>query len=410
MDDYQVLGYTLSHFKWSAIRPVTYVVMSCLSACGSKAYFIAMSLMTIAYIALVFSFLVEFLEVKRPRLILVLFAAVCTISWEYFCWYYQYTGIVANMLSGLFGVGAMYSFLRSFNQANWHKGAFIAGVFLTLLSLSSKEDFFLPIFLLCLYFAGAKNQSVKGRARLALCLVLFLGVCIFVEQRLVLNSVFLSGQAFPYRIVTSWHSILKTAWNYLGSTPGSLITLAVQIASFGLGLFFRTSSWSRLVFLQILIISLVAPFTLLPNHIYQYYSLNWIAWQCGSCLVLENVLEGHGGAMPLQIRQWFLPSILLLLLPAVVWLTNEQRSFFIERYAQWSGINKRTLRTLKTNRDLLAKYQAVAVIGAPVISAWAGNDGSFLERFYDLHCRWVVFITSSATQRMAILRYMIKQS
>ena len=208
------------------------------------------------------------------------------------------------------------------------------------------------------------------------------------------QSPFTEGNAGTYKRDFSPLSIYHTYAAYLFMSPVASMATALQASMLIWNLIVPAPvRWSRLVFVQVLILLFALPYCVLPQHTALYYVFNWTVWQIGGPL---RCLWGASGRVAVR---WAVALI------AVVCVAVGQpgRRSISEWYAKEGLVNRNIVAALRNNADALRPYRAVAIEGAPFLSPFE-SDGRFLSMRYGLDHDWILSrIRDSETYRTAQL-------
>ncbi len=385
-DDYRTLAYSIADIPLIACRPFAFYTSFLMGSFGASFTFLAAQAMAIVTIALSFTLVAYYLEVKRLHWPAVLCAVACAVSVEHLADYGRYLAVLFSLYSSIYGLTALIFFVSAF-RSNRPKIPLSLAVALTVLGLLCKEEFFGPIICFCIWssfpVAGERNRHL---ARLAAIVLVCVSSLILAFEKFILHSPFLgSGEA--YSVSLSPVSILMTYWAYFKDCPGTMIAAAASIAAilFSLVLCDRKSTirLAAIVFVSLLI---MAPFSLIPQHFLAIYTLEWTSLQCASLLILCFTDET-------KLANWskiLLSIFLLALIPFVMLLTNPLRVAKFAWHDNRAAFNAKVVRWLAAHRDKLNNYQVIAVTGLPLGSPWYGNDGAYLKNKLGLNCSWLV--------------------
>ena len=104
-DDFSNLGHAA--YMWYAWRPVSYTVLLTLSQLGTSVYYSALHVLVIVYAFLSMCVLRRLLDTRGVPLIALLPVAAAMLGYEHIVEYSRYTGLITNLLSGVFAFCAM---------------------------------------------------------------------------------------------------------------------------------------------------------------------------------------------------------------------------------------------------------------------------------------------------------------
>lgn len=385
-DDYMNLSKSVDQVSSRPPRPASTLAIGLLASAGPRAYRLASNVLTIVYPALVVLFLARLIG-RNPGLIELFVFAALLFSFPASLDWVKYTGLITNLLSGTFGVLALL-FLHRGLAGETRRPAIAAGLLFYAVSIFSKEDFVLPVFLL-VGFHLTRPGARGGRAAIV---VFGAAACVFAL--LLYNSTlphsFTSlGASGPYQVHLSPGSVASTILRYLTLSPFLVGALIVSFAA-GAGANLADRESRPPILLAFAIIgSLILPYAVLPNHMAPYYAFGWLAWMTGLIAVSLSVLA-------VRVR-WpaLVYAISVLLAIFAVRLTHGERSAIVRWYANESERNDNITHTLVENRAALASLPTVGIVGVAGLSPWSRSDGDYLRTRLHLRNRWIVFVARS---------------
>lgn len=391
-DDYTNLARSAGDPLSFKIRPVSTFVLAALSDLGPKRFYLALHAMTVAFPALVFTFLTMLFRIRRPLFPVFLTLLCLPFSFELLAFYYRYTGMITNLLSVCLASIAMIALFTGFGGSS-HSGIWVTvGIISYSLSIMAKEDAFLPVILLCVYLSQAPVIPQPRRRKTALALagaLVLLAVLWLVYLAYSQQNPFVAQSAGPYQKVFSPASLLRTSVRYLGATSGALLALTCQFAAIILLTVPGCRSfWREMALVQAIPFSLLAPYATMPNHFAGYYAFNWIPWQVGCLLVVAHLLPQP---LPSKRRSQMMTLGLVFLVVTVV-ATWPHRQRVIHWYQSRIAIAKNVVATLEAHRQALVGHQQVGIVNPPQVSPWFATDGTFLARRLHFSNRWLVFV------------------
>ena len=291
-DDFDGFGSTLGAIRTSWFRPLSTVMWSFLCTLGPRKFFLIAEIWVVAYIALVFTYTKVLFDIKGKVFGLTVIAAVTAVCFEYLTHYYYFSGAILGIMSGSLALASMLSFL-SLRTEKFQTYYQVAPIAFAIASLLCKEDFALPMLLFFCFQMGTKSSGDKQKALLVL-LATGLALCAtFVLQKMIAPSQFFSGQSVHYEMGLSLSSILNMYKRYLFCSNGAVIACAAQL----IGSLYvlargcsshKTGHKKELSLLTLQTLSLIGPFSLLPNHFYEFYALAWICFQSAFILLARG--------------------------------------------------------------------------------------------------------------------------
>jgi hypothetical protein len=394
-DDFNNLAHT--EYMWYSLRPVSYAILLTLSQLGVSAYYLALHILIITYVFFSLSVLRRLLNISSVPFLILLPVAAAMLSHENTVEYSKYTGLLTNLLSGVFAMAAM-SLMSASQTESMSRRRMAAILALAAMSFWSKEDFIVAVLLLAAYFAWqvriADGPKEHGRSWLILFGGLFCeAVLLFIYNRLVQNG-FTEASSGSYKPSFALLSIWNTAQIYAAITPGALATFLLACSAVIWNAIGRDRiPWTRVLAFLAVAGAMALPYLCLPNHVYAYYSLNWTVWEAG-------------GGLLLLWRVWpqykFAPLIFLLA-AAALYVSQPGRHILSLWYSQLAGVNRNILQLLVENRARLKDYPAVAVEGAPEHGPWFGTDGSFLKNRLQMDHIWLIRVHQDSSYLQASL-------
>lgn len=405
-DDFSLLSWDASLLRtyWASgfpPRPVSSLVWTALSIAGLPAYYLGLQALVVLYAFLALNVSRRLLGARRMPFLFVIFVAAAALSIECVVEYSKYTGLITSLLSGVFAVAAMLLMTTErerFEDQSPPRAPVMAAVWgLSALSFWSKEDFIFPTILLALYLACEARWTSNAEARRNLrWFVLAGGVILLGALVAVYNqsghSPFTQGSAVTYKRDLSPLSVYRVGVSYLFMSPVASIATALQASMLVWNLISPAPvRWSRLVLVQILILSLLLPYCFLPQHTAFYYVFNWTVWQVGAALIMLWNLSDR-----VAVR-WAVALIAVL----CVAIGQPGRRNIADWYENAGEVNRNIVATLSKNVEALRPYRDVVVEGAPFLSPF-GSDGRFLSMRYGLDHDWIVRVPrDSETYRSA---------
>jgi hypothetical protein len=383
-DDYTNLGLSLNAIKPRPPRPASTLAIALLATAGTRAYYIALNFLTIVYPALVILFLARLFG-RDPSPLATCAAAAFLFSFPTSVEWAKYTGLMTNLLSGIFGVLALLC-IHCGLAGERRNRTLAAGVVFYAISIFCKEDFALPVVILIGFYLTERNTRVRRRAALVLGAAVACMLALFHYNSGVLDSFTRLATSGPYQTRFTPISVVSTFFRYLTLTRflvAALIILVVTAVATAVTL--RESRRPILLAFS-MIGSLIVPYSVLPNHIAFYYPYGWLAWMAGVIGICLTVLAAR-----IPGRALLYSSFALLALLAV-WQTQPERKAIVHWYNRESDRNERITQTLMANRAALASLDVVGVVGIAGLSPWSHSSGNYLRTRLHLDNRWIVFV------------------
>ncbi|MDR3617291.1 MAG: hypothetical protein P4L53_27290 [Candidatus Obscuribacterales bacterium] len=384
-DDFDGFGSTLSNIRTSWFRPLSTVMWSFLCALGPRKFFLIAEIWVIAYIALVFTYTKALFAIKSKVIGLTVIAAITAVCFEYLTQYFYFSGAILGVMSGSFAVASMLSFL-SLRDEKFKAYWLLAPILLSIASLLCKEDFALPMLL---FFGFQIGTSRGGDKKKAIIVLLSTGLVLgatFVLQKVIAPSQFFSGQSVHYEMGLGVSSILHTYKRYLFCTKGAVIACLVQAIGSLYVLARNHASYKReLLLLTLQSMSLIGPFSLLPNHFCEFYALAWICFQSAFILLLAIPT-----AKAVSAPKWLTVVLTVLVSVVVVWCTQPQRAGLLGWYSHASSLSSNEDASLLKYKTKINQAKSVVVVDPPACNAWLRTDGSYLRNRLGLQTQWLV--------------------
>jgi hypothetical protein len=384
-DDFDGFGSTLSNIRTSWFRPLSTVVWSFLCALGPRTFFFVAEVWIVVYIGLIFTYTKVLFSIKGRALGLTVIAAITAVCFEYLTHYYYFSGALLGIMSGTLAVGAMLSFLI-LRAEKFKSYWLVAPILLSIASLLCKEDFALPMLLFFVFQMSTTSGDSRKRAIVVSGATgLALGA-VFVLQKVIAPSQFFSGQSVHYEMGLSVSSILQMYKRYLLCTKGAGIACFAQaIGSLYVVVRCYSSHKKELLLLSLQTMSLIGPFSLLPNHFLEFYAFAWICFQ--SAFILLWAVPSNAKAVP--VPNWLATALTLVLGATVVWFTQPQRDGLLGWYGHASTLSSNEDVSLLKYKNEINQAKNVVVIDPPACNAWLRTDGSYLRNRLGLQAKWL---------------------
>jgi hypothetical protein len=393
-DDYTALGLSPSLELLFSPRPTSMIISSLLSSTGIAGYYLAINMFAALYAALVF-FFVQLLFDGSLRMVSLLFFAALAFASPASLEFGKYIGLVSNSSSGILGALALICFIKAFRKGGmaWPMGA----ICLYGLTALAKEDFLSIPLALVVYLSIVEKSDTSGRRTVGLVSGCLLVLAIFAVDSIFSASPFLAGitgvAGSPYSIGFYPSSIVRTSLTYLfGSAYLMIISLLSIVTVVALAVCKRQKVMPA-SFVLVTVLLLVGPYSLLPNHVYSYYTYTWTTWECalvsiGTPLVLEQCGRN---------RRLLLQSIFCGLCFVPLYVTYPEKQAVAHWYRVAADYNRSVLRSLEAMKPVLEKEEVVGIEGVDgVLSPFSRNEGTYLKKRLGLKNRWVVFVSGDS--------------
>lgn len=402
-DDYSNYGSGGNAWAWVWIRPFSTLLIQALTHFGPEWLIWSIRLLAVVFVFLNWKLLCEVVRPAYNWLVLILFAVACFAS-PVIVEYARYTGMVTHLLSGCFGVAAAWALLREISEPR--RGYLPLSLLLLVLSVLAKEDF------VVLYGVSAVYAVIRfpaGRARIIAWTGLALGICavLIAGAKFMAASSFLgmSGSSSPYFIDATPWGIARTMWRYLlGAghpamhTHGILIALLfVCTAVAALWIAVRQKRLPTTAFLLVAMLSVMLPYSVLPNHVNAYYELIWLPLLLASVYAALHELTLPAASARANRRLSAGTLIFLLLVVLLSTVDYGKRSSIAAWYDEVGSSNRRVLQLLQSQREAINQAGKVCIVGANAFSPWYMHGGSYLTYVMDLHATWYLLIDPAST-------------
>lgn len=401
-DDYTNYAAGGRPWVWSWIRPLSTLFIHGLAQIGSDWLIWTIRLLTVMFVFLIWKLLCEFHQPAYYWWTLLLFA-VGSFSTPIIVEYARYTGMITHLLSGCLGLCAVYFLFREVMQPK--QGRLYLSLVFLVLSVLAKEDFVL-LYAISLIYAASLLRT--GRKRILGWGSAGLGVCMF----LIAGAKFMAASSFlgvldttsPYYVDASPGGILQTMWRYLvgGGHPA--------MAGHGLivaGIFvFSTLAVAVLVVLRrgvpkaayflAATLSIMTPYSLLPNHVNAYYELIWLPMLIGCCFIaMSELMEQLAESSPKLCAGRVLISFLVIV-GAFTMIDYSRRKGVAAWYDDVATSNENIIKLLLSQKININKVGNVCIVGANSFSPWYMHGGEYLGNVIGLHAKWYIILDADS--------------
>lgn len=395
-DDYTNYASSAGSLQWSWIRPMSTAVIYALASWGPEWLIWAVRVLTATYVFLCWKILIE---VTRPRqywITLVLFS-LATLSTPIIAEYARYTGMITHMMSGCLGLAAVFFMFKDDRESNdiWLYGS----AALLLLSTLAKEDFILFYVFSTAYVLFKSEKPIKKRVLVAL-------AGLVVSLLMVSGAKFLAASSFlgandaqsSYFIDTSPTGVASTVWRYLTGAGHPAMTYHGKIIA-GAMLFstlvalialIRDRVLPKTLYMVGVVLTLIAPYSVLPNHVNAYYELIWLPFVIGAVYIaLAELIKNK----KLQVYQTSFMNIMLALIAASLYILDTPGRYSVAHWYDSMGANNsKVLKYLEENKAAIDAAPSVCVFGANSFSPWYMHSGQYLKTVMDLQTVWHIII------------------
>lgn len=399
-DDYANYSLAASRFNWSWIRPLSTGLVYLLSSLGPDWLIWTVRICTVTYVFLCWKILVELVN-PRPYWITLFFFAAAALSTPIVAEYARYTGMITHMMSGCLGLAAVY-FLFKDNNVETDTWLYVS-VALLLLSTLAKEDFVLFYVFSAAYILFQSKKSIRKRLLVGL-------AALTMSLLMVAGAKFLSVSSFlgasdvqsSYYIDTSPEGVADTVWRYLTGAGhpaminhGKIIAAAMVFSAIAsLILLVRDRTIPKTVYALGAALTLIAPYSVLPNHVNAYYELIWLPFVIGAVYVaMAELMRVNQGT----VFRPALASLLLAALAAQLYSTDTPGRLSVAGWYDVVGTdNAKVLHYLENNKAGINAAPSVCIYGASALSPWYIHNGQYLATVMGLHTVWNVFIDKNS--------------
>lgn len=276
-------------------------------------------------------------------------------------------------------------------------------VLLYALSIFAKEDFILPpIFLLGWYI----YRDVEWKKKLYAHRWLLSSTALLLIFFVAFNKLIIPGRSFidpiehaksPYFMTLNPFSMAKVALLYFLDEGRHIRVLSVFYVTTTLASLVFLKKWKETLLIALIIGGLMAPYLIMPNHMFPYYAIKWWVWQTIFSLLFIQIIFVKKEAIVVTLIGVAALAPALINLTRHKGITWNQSAYFRDRFTKSENVQK----TLLNNRQLINAQKQVAVvgIGAGEIeqSPWQGNGQTafFLRGDFGLNPKWIVFVRTS---------------
>lgn len=399
-DDYTNYAAGATAFQWSWIRPFSTYVIHLLGLAGPAWLSGAIRFLSVLFVLLAWVLLCQ---VVRPRVywFMLLTFGVAVFSTPVIVEYARYTGMITHLLSGCLGLAAVASLFRSavlYQEGRSGLWWLLLSVSLLVLSSLAKEDFIL-FYALSLVYAVLRWPVQRKRLIAAAGIGLLLSVALIAASKLLASSSFLGvvGNASSYYINLTPASVVHTVWRYLlgASHPamhahGMLVSVTFVAATLiAIGLTVSQRAVPRTAFFVLGALTLIAPYSVLPNHVNAYYELVWLPMVIAAAVAATTeifLLLPNSSAWRSRA-----PALVLLVLAVIFSLVDyPRRANIADWYDARAQSNARVLAILEKNRSRINAARDVCVTGADAFSPWFMHNSQYLQRVMSLDATWYI--------------------
>lgn len=399
-DDFTNYSSAAGGLAWSWIRPLSTWLIYIFASLGPDCLIWAVRIFTATYVFLCWKILVEVIQPRQYWMTLVLFA-IASLSTPIIAEYARYTGMVTHMMSGCLGLAAVYFLFKEDREAN---GVWLyVSIALLLLSTLAKEDFILFYVFSFAYVMFKSTRAIRKRVLAGL-------IGLAVSLLMVAGAKFLAASSFlgasdaqsSYFIDTSVKGVASTVWRYLTGAGhpamadhGLIISMSMLFSSVvALLVLIRDRKIPATLYVIGAALTLIAPYSVLPNHVNAYYELIWLPFVIGSIFVALTELLKSTHATP--IRAYVICVLLAAVAAALYVIDTPGRLSVANWYDTVGADNKKVLKQLEDNKAAINAAPSVCIYGANAFSPWYMHNGQYLETVLGLRTKWNIVIDKNS--------------
>ena len=307
---------------------------------------------------------------------------------------------IVGTLSMVFG-GLSLVFLARWNS---DKKSINAILFLGFYSLSiyAKEDFILPPALLLGWYI-VKDGSWKSQLNTHKWLVVT--VIAVLVGFLAFNKLVIPSRSYmdpesavnsPYFMTLNPVSLVKVFLYYTTGVGLHITILTIFYLAASIIAILSRTKIKETIFVGLIAGSLMAPYLIMPNHVFPYYGINWWVWQCIMPFALLKVI------FPRASTALAITAGICILVPGINGILRQrstnwhQSNYLRTKFAISDNIRETLIRYRKElNRE---KIVGVVGVGPTQIdqSPWQGNGETafYLKDDLGVTNQWIVFVKS----------------
>jgi hypothetical protein len=399
-DDYANYSLAASRFEWSWIRPLSTGLVYFLSALGPDWLIWTVRVCTVTYAYLCWKILVELVN-PRTYWITLFFFVMAALSTPIIAEYARYTGMITHMMSGCFGLAAVYFLFKDdrVESDNW----LYVSVALLLLSTLAKEDFVLFYIFSAAYILFKSDKPTRKRLLVGL-IGLTMSLFMVAGAKFLAVSSFLgaSDAQSSYYIDTSPSGVINTVWRYLTGAGhpaminhGKIIAGAMVFSAIAaLILLVRDRTLPKTLYVVGAALTLIAPYSVLPNHVNAYYELIWLPFVIGSVYVaLAELMRVDQGS----VLRSAIPALFLAALATQLYMVDTPGRLSVAGWYDAAGTdNAKVLNYLEHNKADINAAPSVCIYGASALSPWYIHNSQYLATVMGLHTVWNIFINKNS--------------
>ncbi|MGY2258330.1 hypothetical protein [Pseudomonas sp. SDO55104_S430] len=391
-DDYTNYSSAAGGLGLSWIRPLSTWLIFLLSSLGPDYLIWAVRILTATYVFLCWKILIEVVQPRQFWITLVLFV-IASLSTPIIAEYARYTGMVTHMMSGCLGLASVYFLFKDDREISdtW----LYVSLMMLLLSTLAKEDFILFYLFSFAYVLIKSEKPVKKRILTGL-------TGLAASLLMVAGAKFLAASSFlgasdaqsSYFIDISVTGVANTVWRYLTGAGhptmlvhGKIIAASIVFSAvMVLVVLIRDRKIPKTLYFVGAVLTLIAPYSVLPNHVNAYYELIWLPFIVGSVYVaLAELLKTEA---PSPLRAYLVCALMGALAAPLYIVDTPGRTSVAHWYDIVGSDNAKVFKQLEDNKDAINAASSVCVYGANSFSPWYMHSGQYLETVMSLHTVW----------------------
>jgi len=309
---------------------------------------------------------------------------------------------IVGTLSMVFG-GLSLVFLARWNGEKKSINAILFFGFYSL-SIFAKEDFILPPALLLGWYivkdGNWKSQLNTHKWLVVTIIAILIGFLAFNKLVIPSRSYMDPESAVnsPYFMTLNPVSLVKVFLYYTTGVGLHITILTIFYLAASIIAILSRTKIKETIFVGLITGSLMAPYLIMPNHVFPYYGINWWVWQCIMPFALLKII------FPRANTALAIAAGICILVPGV-------NGILRQRSANWHQSNYlRNKFAISNNiRDTLIRYRKelnsarmVGVVGVGPTqidqSPWQGNGETafYLKDDLGVTNEWIVFVKSGS--------------
>jgi len=400
-DDYTNYAAGSVDWSWSWNRPLSTMLIHVLTQINPELLIWCVRLLTVTFVFFVWKLTCELYYPTYYWITLFLFAAG-TLSLPVIVEYARYTGMVTHLLSGCFGMSSVYFLFREVRLPK--QGYIYVSLVLLVLSALAKEDFVL-FYAVSLTYAflltNRKTLLAWGLAGLGVCALLI------INAKFIAASSFLgeSSAGSAYYINISLSSVFNTVWLYLSGAGHPAIadhgvivsSLFVFVLLTAVGLTIYNKKVPVTAYFSVAILSIIAPYSVLPNHVNAYYEFLWLPMIIASGYIAVTELMKATASSSLVLNKFISITVFLSIISTFIIIDYPGRKSIAAWYDSIGLSNSKVFELLQSKKEKINEADDVCIIGANSFSPWYMHDGIYLEKVLNLNAKWYVFVEKKSS-------------